>query len=190
MPLRPFALVTEFAMRDLQASPGDLACTLSVPGAAFGSMPCLTAFSTSGCSKSGGTSASAAVESASTVNCRRSPKRICLDLEVVAHHVFRLALERDKRLVEAVEDGVQKRRKPADHSPRLRGFVVHQREDRVERVQQEMRSKLPFDRLDLAAWAAASSRARCSRLSCSRSNVCTTNPIPNAAPYVNAAASS
>ena len=47
------------------------------PPSGAGSTPWRTAFSTSGCSRSGGTRAAPASSSSSQLTCRRSPKRTC-----------------------------------------------------------------------------------------------------------------
>src|SRR5215471_20806463 len=67
-----------------------------------------------------------------------------LDVEVSAHEI-ELALERDLVQIAAIENGGHQVGQPHDHGPCQRRVVVYQREERVERIEHEVRLKLRSD---------------------------------------------
>jgi hypothetical protein len=67
-----------------------------------------------------------------------------LDLEIVANGL-ELGIERHEPLVQTIEHRVEQRGQPRHHVLRLRGVVLDEREDRIERVEQEVRLQLRLD---------------------------------------------
>ncbi len=117
----------------------------TVPGRAYGAMPCLTAFSTSGCSRNGGTSTPRAASSMSKRHRQTRSEPDALDVEVRLDQI-QLAFERHGRHVHPVEDRLHHIGQPDDHRARQRRILVDEGEQRIERVQHEVRLELRADR--------------------------------------------
>ena len=118
------------------------------PGPAFRATPCLIAFSTSGCSSRLGTSASSVSGWTSKRTTRRSAKRVCSICEV-----FRGSRARPRAGPSCCPEMLERdAQQVAQLHQRAIGGVhvpVHQRRDRVQRVEQEVRVELLLQRLEL-----------------------------------------
>ena len=69
------------------------------------------------------------------------------DLEVLLQEL-QFLFQRDAGGAGAIEGEAEQIAEPADHAIRRFGIRVHERRDRVERVEQEVRVELRFERLE------------------------------------------
>ena len=107
--------------------------------------PCWIAFSTSGCRISRGTSASSVSGSMSKRTVRRSWKRVCSISRYFCRNSSS-SCSGTRCGARAVEGEPQQVAQAADHPVGGIGAAVHQRRDRVERVEQEVRVQLRLQR--------------------------------------------
>ena len=110
--------------------------------------PCLIAFSTSGCSSRVGTSASSVSGWTSKRTTRRSAKRVCSISRYFARKSSS-ALSVHLLLAEVLERHAEQIAQPHQRPVGGLDVAVHQRRDRVQRVEQEVRVQLLLQRLEL-----------------------------------------
>ena len=118
------------------------------PGPDFFATPCLIAFSTSGCRIRFGTSVSSVSGCTSKRTTRRSAKRVCSICKILCEEV-ELRLERDLLLPDVLERQAQEVAQPHQRPIGRLDVAMHQRRDRVQRVEEEVRVQLLLQRLEL-----------------------------------------
>ena len=117
----------------------------TTPGVLDGSIPWYTAFSSKGCSTSGGTSASPGMLLRCHSTCRRSVSRSLLEGEILTaeldlvgeRHEFAVVAHQDAKEIGHVEQ----------RGFRLFRVGAHERQHRVDAVEQEMRANPGLKRL-------------------------------------------
>ena len=118
------------------------------PGPLFLATPCLIAFSTSGCRIRFGTSVSSVSGWTSKRTTSRSAKRVCSIWRYFARKSSS-ACERDLLLADVLERQAQQVAQPHQRAVGGLDVAVHQRRDRVQRVEEEVRVELLLQRLEL-----------------------------------------
>ena len=110
--------------------------------------PCVTAFSTSGCSSSGGTRQASASSARRSSTCSRSPNRTCSIARKrrasASSRASGMRVARAERQALAEKVGEQQA-----HPPRRRRIRGRQRADRVQAVEEEVRIDLRAQRAQL-----------------------------------------
>ena len=144
--VQPAAVVAHLASTACRRSRPATICTWPPP--VRGAMPCLIAFSTSGCRIIRGTSASSVVGIDVHADSQTILEARLFDLEILLQEL-ELFLQRDLGLAAAVERDAQQIAQPADHPIGGLRIAVHQRRDRVQRVEQKVRMELRLERLQL-----------------------------------------
>ena len=118
------------------------------PGPAFFETPCLMAFSTSGCSSSVGTQRVERLRLDVEPDDEPVGKAGLLDLEVLGEEV-ELGVQRDLLLADVLERHPQQIAELHQRAVGRFDVAVHQRRDRVQRVEQEVRLELLPERRHL-----------------------------------------